>query len=43
MKDNLKKPMIYSDIESLEFKMEMGKKKVYNLLEELSHIPVHFI
>ena len=38
MKDNLKKPLNYPDIESLEFKIEMEKKKVRTPPEELSHI-----
>jgi len=36
MKNRLKKPLIYSDIERLKIKMEMDKKKVCCLLDELS-------
>lgn len=38
MENRLRKPLIYSDIERLKSKLEMEKKKVRSLLDELSYL-----
>ena len=38
MKDVMKKPLIYSDIETLTVKMEKEKQRVRELLEQVSKI-----
>ncbi|MCE5252072.1 hypothetical protein LLG96_17860 [bacterium] len=42
MNDVMKKPLIYSDIETLTVKMEQEKKRVRELLEQASKISCCF-